>query len=96
VTAATDQPSVSFDLTGYPPGAYTVARSSRRRQERDSYYVDPELSRDSLFGIVEIAIAQAFYNAPPAFKISFEAREETLKYYVVASEFAGRTSQRSR
>lgn len=45
---------------------------------------DAELLREGLFGVVEIDIDAAFYDAPPAFQIAFAARAETLKYYVVA------------
>ncbi len=45
---------------------------------------DAELLREGLFGVVEIDIDPAFYDAPPAFQIAFAARAETLKYYVVA------------
>jgi hypothetical protein len=43
--------------------------------------------RESLFGVVEIAIAKEFYSAPRAFQIAFQAREETLQYYIVASNY---------
>ena len=48
---------------------------------------DAELLREGLFGVVEITIDAAFYGAPPAFEITFAAREETLKYYVVARNY---------
>ena len=49
---------------------------------------DAELLREGLFGLVEIEVDPAFYAAPPAFEIAFAAREETLKYYVVARDYA--------
>jgi hypothetical protein len=49
---------------------------------------DAELLREGLFGLVEIAVDPGFYAAPPAFEIAFGAREETLKYYVVARNYA--------
>jgi hypothetical protein len=48
---------------------------------------DAELLREGLFGVVEIGIDAAFYDAPPAFRIGFAAREETLRYYVVARNY---------
>lgn len=49
---------------------------------------DRELMREGPFCLVEIALQAAFYAAPPAFQVAFEAREETLKYYVVARNYA--------
>lgn len=48
---------------------------------------DAELLRAGLFGVVEITIDPGFYAKPPAFEIAFAAREETLKYYVVARNY---------
>ena len=49
---------------------------------------DAELLRSGLFGVVEIEIDPGFYAAPAAFQIAFAARQETLKYYVVARNYA--------
>ena len=55
---------------------------------------DAELFREGLFCLVEIAVDASFYAAPPAFEISFQARAETLKYYVVARNYtAGEFNQ---
>jgi hypothetical protein len=48
---------------------------------------DAELLRAGLFCVVEIELDAAFYTAPPEFAIEFDAREETLKYYVVARNY---------
>ena len=87
VTAA-NRSSVSFDLAGQASGLYTVAEEYPGGvQSSTAYYLDPELSPESLFGIVEITIVDALYAAPAAFHIDFDAREETLKYYVVATNY---------
>lgn len=49
---------------------------------------DAELIRSGLFCLVEIEIDAAFYATAPAFQVAFEAREETLKYYIVASNYS--------
>jgi hypothetical protein len=49
---------------------------------------DAEFLRAGLFGLVEIQLDAAFHAAPPAFEVAFAAREETLKYYVVARNYA--------
>lgn len=51
-----------------------------------------ELQRQGIFGIIEITLDnEHFYTTDPKkvpdFKISFAAREETLKYYVVAKNY---------
>lgn len=85
VTTAADRDSVSFDLTGFAPGLYTVVEAYPGSVEHSrAFYVDPELAREPLFGVVEITIAAGFYAAAPAFSVAFDARAETLKYYVVA------------
>lgn len=48
---------------------------------------DAELLSAGLFGVVEIEVGAGFYAAAPEFGIAFEARAETLKYYVVARNF---------
>jgi hypothetical protein len=50
---------------------------------------DAELLSAGLFGVVEIEVGAGFYASPPEFRIAFEAREETLKYYVVARNYQG-------
>ena len=50
--------------------------------------VEPELWREGAFGVVEIAVDGAFYDAAPSFTVAFEARRETLRYYVVAKGFS--------
>jgi hypothetical protein len=50
--------------------------------------VNPELWREGAFGLVEIAIAPAFYASAPAYQIGLEARVEPLRYYVVVKGFS--------
>ncbi len=48
---------------------------------------DAELLRAGLFCLVEIGIDEDFYTTPPEFQVPFGAREEILKYYVVARNY---------
>ena len=48
---------------------------------------DAELLAAGLFGLVEIEVGAGFYDDAPEFQIAFQARAETLKYYVVARNF---------
>jgi hypothetical protein len=85
VTTALDRPDVSFDLDGFRAGLYVLAENYPNNvQHTATYYLDPELAREPLFGVVEITIASGFYNAPPSFAVAFDAKAETLKYYIVA------------
>jgi hypothetical protein len=83
-------PSVSFDLDGFAPGLYTVKEnySAVPITVTTTQYADAELSREALFGVIEIEVAAAFYATPPAFTIKFDAPTETLNYYVVATNYS--------
>lgn len=48
---------------------------------------DPELARQGVFGVVEVRIDAGLYDAPAAFEIAFQAREETLRYYLVVRRY---------
>jgi len=48
---------------------------------------DAELLSAGLFGVIEIEVGAGFYDAAPEFEIAFQARAETLKYYVVARNY---------
>jgi hypothetical protein len=88
ITAALDRPDVSFDFGAFRPGLYTVTESYPNNvTHAATYYFDPELAREPLVGVVEIAIASAFYANPPSLAIAFDAKAETLKYYVVARDY---------
>jgi hypothetical protein len=89
VTAALNRPAVSYDLSGLAPGPYLVEENYQAGTVQTSYYSDPELVQAGIFGIVEVQIDNGFYSAvaPPKFEIAFNAREETLRYYVVATNY---------
>jgi hypothetical protein len=46
-----------------------------------------EADRNGLFGVVELRIDAAFYTSPAAFVVSFDAKEEELRYYIVARKY---------
>lgn len=93
VAAGDERTSVSFDLRGLPPGKIRVTESFSAGPSETSYYLDGELSRQNAAGVVEITIDAGFYDSspnfvPPDFEVAFEAREETLSYYVVARNYS--------
>ncbi|MBA3963725.1 MAG: hypothetical protein H0X40_17745 [Chthoniobacterales bacterium] len=80
--------AISYDLRGQRAGLYTIRETYPAKFFDDTYYYDPDLTQAGVFGIVEITIATGFYDAAPEFEVTFEAREDTLKYYVVANNYA--------
>jgi hypothetical protein len=88
VTATNDRSSVSYDLTGQLPGTYTIEETYPASTREYTYYVDAELAKASVFGVIEVEITSDLYAAAFDFQVAFEAREETLKYYVVASNYS--------
>jgi hypothetical protein len=91
LTAAHGGSTFAFDLTGIAPGPITVREVYDVGPPRLARYVlHPELARENLLGIVELAIPAAFYASPPpppAFEIAFAARTETLRYYLVVTNY---------
>ncbi|WP_342375421.1 hypothetical protein NVS55_29565 [Myxococcus stipitatus] len=87
VTEEDDRASVSFDLTGLPPGALTLRETSGLETVTTACYLDPELQQEGAFAVLELRIDPGFYTAPPAFTVAYAARQETLKYYLVADNY---------
>ncbi|WP_338864540.1 hypothetical protein [Myxococcus stipitatus] len=87
VTAEDDRSSVSFDLTGLPPGAFVLSETTEAGTSTTSCYLDPELQQEGAFAVVELRIDPGFYTTPPAFRVAYAARQETLKYYLVADNY---------
>jgi hypothetical protein len=88
-----DRSTISYDLKNQTAGLYTVEESNSGNKETTNYYFDLELQRQGVFGVIEIAIADHLYTIkpphtpPPQFAIAFTAKQETLKYYVVAKNY---------
>jgi hypothetical protein len=83
-----DDTAVAFDLRQIPDGRYSVVeQTSEGAQIQSELYVNSELRSGSVWGIVSIRIDSSFYTIPPAFELTFQAREEQYKYYLVARNF---------
>lgn len=87
VTAEEYRSSVSFDLRAYPSGRYRVEERYSAETVATECYLDPEMLAASLFGIIELTIDPSFYATPAAFTLAFAAREEILRYYLVAGKY---------
>jgi hypothetical protein len=87
VTVADNRTGISCDLSGKPPGAYTIEETYPASTTEIACYSDAELASAGVFAVLEVTIDPGFYTAPANFQIAFNARQETLKYYVVATNY---------
>lgn len=94
ITATNDRATVSYDLTGLDAGAYMVEEAFPGEPKKNpyNYYADPELQQLGVFGVLEIALVPDFYTAAaeqePALKIDFSAKQDVLKYYLIAKNYS--------
>lgn len=83
-TLETGEMSAPFDLRGRASGHLSLEEVYPDETRVVPCFLDPELQRLGAAGVIEVEVDGAFYAAPPAFEISFDAREEVLSYYLVA------------
>ena len=88
VTATDNRTTVSYDLTGQASGACTIEEVYPASTKLLGYYSDAELVMAGVFGVLEVSIAIGFYAAAAEFQMPFAARQETLQYYVVATNYS--------
>lgn len=89
VTGENNRSTISYDLTGQPAGAYHITEEDGAGNSITRiYYSDAELQQHSIFGVVEINIDGSFYTKDTEFKITFTAKQETLKYYIIARNYS--------
>ena len=79
--------TVSWDLTGAGPGPVVVRESYTGTTATTDYYLDAELARAAAFAVAQVRIDGGFYAAAPALRIQFTAKQDTLKYYLVAANY---------
>jgi hypothetical protein len=87
ISVTEDRSSVSYNLTGKGPGAYTVEEVFPGNTKQNVYYSDPELAQAGVFGVLEIKVDATFYTTAASFELLFSARAEILKYYIVANGY---------
>lgn len=88
ITTINNSLTVSYDLTGQLAGVYSVEEVDAENTKTVAYYSDAELMWQGAFGIVEIKVDNSFYAQAPEFEISFAAKQEILKYYVIAKNYS--------
>ena len=87
ISTENDNSTITCDLSGHVSGMYSVEEYYQGETEKVKYYFDVELLQAGVFGVVEIEIISGFYTSRPSFAISFNAKQDTLKYYVVAGNY---------
>lgn len=80
--------SSAYDLRPLSNGRYAITEDyGGGVQHRVDWLVDPELREASIRGVLAIKVDADFYASKAAFALHFTARQETLRYYVVARNF---------
>jgi hypothetical protein len=80
--------SGSFDLRALPEGPYRIDEDSVGGSVvAKQLYVSADLRDARVWGILAVKIDAGSYGGPAAFTIGFTARQEQLKYFVVARNF---------
>ena len=87
-TVAEGQSGGTFDLRAVPPGALSLRAGYSNASETFSYYHDPEWQQSGASAIVEVTVDAGFYTAAAPLAITFDAREDLLRYYVVARNYS--------
>ena len=78
----------SFDLRTLPDGRYQIDEDTGDGSIAFTpLFLGGELLRAGVWGLLAIRIETDFYTAPPVFELNFSARQEQLKYFVVAKNF---------
>lgn len=78
-----------FDFRRFTDGEYRVLETTADGQVLTTrLMVSTELRNADLWGLLEIRVDRAFYDAPPTFTLTFSARSDRLKYYVVARDYS--------
>lgn len=86
-TVADDRTTVTFDLRAQPPGALSLRESFANGNNTVPYYHDAELLLVGVSAIVEVTIDPVLYATPAPLEISFDARDDVLRYYVVVRNY---------
>ena len=85
---ATGDGAGTFDLRMLPEGVYRIDEDAGGGSVATAQlYVSAELRNAGAWGILAVKIDAGMYAAPAAFSINFTARQQQLKYFVVASNF---------
>jgi hypothetical protein len=86
---ATGDTAALFDLRALADGWYTVDEDPGGGPVASTdLYVSGDLVELGVWGVLRVAVGAGFAAAPPAFTLSFQARSQPLKYYVIAENLS--------
>jgi hypothetical protein len=81
--------STSYEFFSYPPGSYQLQEDYGAGVLRNrELLLEPTLRDLGVWGVLALYIDAGFYSAAAGFSLSFSARKEALRYYLVASNFS--------
>ncbi|GAA5167698.1 hypothetical protein [Viridibacterium curvum] len=76
--------NTSYDLRSLPNGRYRIEEDYGAGViEQRQLLIDAELRDTGAWGVLAIRIDDGFYATPPDFTLTFAARSEPLRYYIV-------------
>lgn len=85
---ASGEEAASYDLRPLPAGRYRIDEDYGGGTTRSrALLLHPELRDSGVWGVLAVKIDATFYTTPAAFALAFSARQETLKYFVVADNY---------
>lgn len=87
IKAIENRETVSYDITGKDAGRNSIHEAYSGSSKTLNYYVDSELAASGAYAVVEILVGDALYASHPQYQLQFDARTETLKYYIVANNY---------
>lgn len=88
-TRMLDEEATSYDLRGLLAGEYRIEEDYGGGVLRTRpLFVDVDLRDAGVWGVLSLHIDADFYVNAAKFSMSFQAREETLRYYVVGDNWA--------
>lgn len=88
VTAANAKTEIVVDARAAMSGLYTVTEVFVGGPASADYYVDSELLHAGAVCVAEVEIVDTYYDDPAAFEFDMPARQETLRYYIVADGYS--------
>ncbi|HWU84598.1 MAG TPA: hypothetical protein VN028_04615 [Rhodocyclaceae bacterium] len=89
LTLAAGETTASFDLRNLAAGpCFIDEEQGGTLLQRHPLLVDADLRDYGVWGVLALTIDAGFYAAAPQFEIALSARKETLRYYVIADNFA--------
>ena len=79
----------AFDLRELTPGDYQIEEVFPGNvQVLHPIYLEPELAQQPIAALVELELAEGFYDAAVDFTLNFQARQQPLRFYLVVRNYS--------